>query len=80
MIEQGIAVGIGFDDGVGCDRAAGAALVLNDDLLAKLLAKPLCGNARGDVDAATGGKRHNQLQWMRRKVGLRLRCQRRECH
>ena len=73
MIEQRVAVGIGAYDRVGCNRAAAAALIDDDDRLAQFLGDLVGGDARGDVDTAAGRKRHVHLDRARREIRLGTR-------
>ena len=72
-----VAVGRGLRDLARRDRAAGAALVLDHDLLAERLAHLLGDDARHHVVAAAGGVRNDQGDRPRRIV-LRRRAGRRE--
>ena len=58
--QDGVAVGRGLCDRTGRDRAAGAAAVLDHDLLSERLAHPLGHQARQRVIAAAGRERHHQ--------------------
>ena len=49
-----VAVGRGLGDQFGADIVAGAGLVLDDELLAELLAQPISDNARDDVGRSAG--------------------------
>jgi hypothetical protein len=71
MIEQRVSVRLCFHHGVGRDGAAGAALVLHEDLLAEHAAERLRYHARGRVDPAARGKRNDELDRPRWKFGLR---------
>ena len=70
--EDGVAVGIGGRHELGADAAArAAALILDDDALAKHCAKPVCDDARHAVGRPTGRERHDHLDRPVR-IGLRL--------
>ena len=61
MIKQRISIGVCLHNGIRCDRASRAALVLYDDLLAKDAAERLRRDPRRHIDSAAGRKRNNQL-------------------
>ena len=78
VIEQRVAVGRGAHDRVDADGAAGAALVLHHHLLAEHVGELLRGHARGEIDAAAGRQRNDELDRPRRIAVLRRRRMRRE--
>ena len=57
-------------DRLGCDVAAGAGAVLDNELLAEPLGQPLPDHAGGRIGRAAGGKAENDAHGPRR-VGLR---------
>ena len=61
MIEQRVSVRLGLHHGIGGDGAAGAALVLDENLLAQHAAERLRHHPRGGIDPAAGGKRNDEL-------------------
>src|SRR6266850_5335905 len=67
---QRVAVGWRFDAGLDADQAAGAAPVLDHDLLPERDAELLGDEAPADVTAAAGGEGHDELH---RLDGVRLR-------
>ena len=70
--QQRIAVGRRLGDPRRAGHAAGAADILDDDLLAERLAHARAENARDGVDRPAGGKGHDQVDRPRRPA-LRLR-------
>src|SRR5262249_19803389 len=68
--EQRVAVGGCLHDRLGGDVAAGARPILDDELLAETLRKPLPDQPRDNVGGAAGGKSHQQAHRPRR-IGLR---------
>ena len=57
---DGVAIGRRLRHARGADHAAGAADVLDDDLLAQHLGQPLGDNAGEHIGAAAGRKAHHQ--------------------
>src|SRR5580692_625735 len=68
--QQRVAVGGRMRDRGGADIGAGAAAVLDDDLLADALRQRLSDEARNDVEGAAGRNRDDQMHRPRR-IGLR---------
>ena len=66
--QQRVAVGGGVDDRFGADIAAGAGAIFNHEGLPQMIGQPLADQARGDVDAAAGGKTGNNARRPRRIV------------
>ena len=75
MEEQRIAVRLGVGDAAGAQRAAGAADILDDDLLAEILRHGFRDEARDRVGRAAGRKRHHNGDGAFR-IGLRARGER----
>ena len=60
MVEQQrVAVGLGLGDAAGAERAAGAADILDDDLLAEVLAHRFGDEAGHRIGRAAGRERHD---------------------
>jgi electron transfer flavoprotein alpha subunit len=59
--QQRVAVGIGLRDGVRADVAAGAAAVVDDEVVAERLREPVADVAREDVGRAAGREGHDHL-------------------
>ena len=55
--QQGVAVGVGFGDAGGAERAAGAADILDDDLLTQVFGHRLGDQTPDRVGRAAGGER-----------------------
>jgi hypothetical protein len=70
--EQRIAVGRRLGHGLSSDDMGGAALVLDDDLLAPAFRKPLPDGARHHIRHAAGRRRHRDGDRPAR-IGLRIR-------
>src|SRR5262249_61283200 len=70
-LQQRVAVVRRVRNQIGGDVAAGAAAVLDDELLTELLAERLREHARGDVAGGAGGKTDDDAHRPRR-VALRL--------
>ena len=77
-IEERVAVGRRLRRELGADRAAGAAAVVDDDLLAEALAHLRRDAARDDVDRAAGRERHDETDGFAGVVGRSLRLGSRE--
>ena len=71
MQQHGIAVGRGAGGTAGGDHAAGAADVLDDDLLAERLRHAVLDDARDRIGRAAGRERHHERD---RTAGIGLRC------
>ncbi|MNT19765.1 hypothetical protein D3C72_1550370 [compost metagenome] len=72
--QDGVAVGLGVGDVFGADVAAGAAAVLDDDVLLERLSEFFGQAARQGVGGAARRKGHDQRDGPRRRVGLRGQC------
>ena len=70
MQQHGIAVGRGTGGAAGSDHAAGAADVLDDELLAERLRHAVLDDARDRIGGAAGRERHHQRD---RTAGIGLR-------
>jgi len=68
--QQRVAVGLGGGDGLGAERPAGAAAILDDHGLPEDRPQALHHEPRRDVDRASGRKRHHHLD---QPVGIGLR-------
>ena len=70
--QQGVAVGCRFRHGVRTNDAAGAAAVVDNDLLAPGFSQFHADGACDDVRASASGKRHNQADGFIRIAGCRI--------
>jgi hypothetical protein len=59
--DEGVAVGLGLGDRVGRDIAAGAGLVLDDELLTEFFRQFCRDHPRQDVGGAAGRERHHEF-------------------
>ena len=66
--QQRVSIGRRVHDGFGADVAAGARTVLGHEGLAQPVGQPLADQARGDVDAAAGGKTGDDAHRPRRII------------
>jgi hypothetical protein len=66
-----VAVGLGLRDVFVADVGAGAALVLDHDLLTPLRREPFGEHACDDIGRAAGGDRHDEAHGFMRVIGLR---------
>jgi hypothetical protein len=72
--QDGVAVGVGARDELGADAAArAAAAVLDHDALAEHRAEPVGDDARHAVGRPAGRERHDHLDRLLGRPGLRLR-------
>ncbi len=65
---DGVAVGRGLGDGIGAERAARAAAIVDHDRLLGQLRHALADDAGDDVVGPAGRERHDQLDGFRREI------------
>ena len=66
---ESVAIGLGLGDVVGGDVAAGAGLVLDDELLAEFLRQLGGDDPRQNVGGAAGREGHDEFDWPCRPFG-----------